>query len=386
MRAAVVAAGYTDPWREDHLLARRLSGALACSTEVDLLVPGGPRRAVEHEGAVRVFLFPSTPPEPRRRRAWRQAVFGSDQHRLAATGAREHGRGLPQFAERELLNAEGGDSPELYDHLRATPYDVTVFVGFHTPACYSGVRALADGHRCVLVPGSRDEEVLWLRVHDEVFQRADRILVCTESERAWIGERAGSGSADRIDNLGFVVGVNSLGARTEPPDFDGKHYLIMAGNWHEDNATERALRWARRVENEVDPDIRLRFVGPGAERLPLGLSRTASRLDMWRWVSRAFALLDPAPGRLIGREALEAYLYGTPIVVSADGRATQEHAERGNGGLWYRTDDEFYAVVEALRDDDLRSALGQQGRAYAQEAYADTDSYIKRVAATVLPQ
>ena len=386
MKAVVVAAGYTDPCREDHLLARRLAGTLACSTEVDLLVPGGPRHVAEHDGAVRVLLFPSTPEEPRRRVAWRQALFGSDEQGFDRTGARDRHAALPHFAERELLNAEGGDSPGLYHHLRTTPYDVTVFVGVHTPVCYSGVRALPDRRPFVLVPGTRDEHVLRLRIHDEAFERAERILVCTESERAWVGQRVGAGAADRIENTGFVVGVNSLGARTEPPAFDGRHYLVVLGNWHGGPADNRVLRWARHVEDEVDPDIQLCFAGPGAEHLPRGLCRTSSRLDIWRWVSRAFALLDPNPGRLIGRDTLEAYLYGTPIIVAADGRATQEHAERGNGGLWYRTDDEFYAVVDALRDDDLRSALGQQGRAYAQETYADTDSYIKRVAATVLAQ
>jgi hypothetical protein len=385
VKLAVVAAGYADPWREDHLLARRVAGALACSGDTDLLVPGGARRAVDQDGAVRVLLFRSTPHDARRRLAWRRAVFGidrSDDFRLGRVPRPR--RDLPDFVEGELVSSEGGDAPELYDHLRTTAYDLVVFVGYHSPVAYSGVRAVGDNRRLALVPATRDDATFGLRVHDDLFDRAERILVCTESERAWVAERVGPDGARRIENVGFVVGVNSLAQKTEPPDYDGRQYLILARNWHDRPEVEHLLRWVKYLEDESGFDLRLRFAGPGSELMPYGLARTESRLDIWRWVSRAFALFDPTPSRVVGREVLEAYLYETPVIVNAAGAATQEHAEHGNGGLWYRTNDEFYAVVEALLDQDLRSTLGQQGRLYAEDTFGDTDAYIKRITSALL--
>lgn len=384
MKIAVVAAGHSDPWREDHLLARRLAGTLACSSDVDLLIPGGARCGVEHDGAVRVLLFQSTPFEPRRRFAWRKAAFGLDPSDPAGCSSQLRTRGLPVFVESQLLDAEGGDAPDLYAHLRAEHYDLNIFVGYHTPATYHGVRVLGGDRRVVLVPASRDESTVWLRIHDEIFERSERILVCTEAERAWIAERIGHENAARIENVRFVVGTNSLGLKTEPPEYNGKRYMIIVRNWHEPCSIDQFQRWAWSLQELFGPHFYVRFAGPGADQLEYGLARTASRLDIWRWVSRAIALLDPTPLRVVGREVLEAYLYGTPVIVHAGGGANREHAEQGDGGLWFRTDDELYAAVHALLNDDVRSALGKQGQGYAEENFGDPDTYIKRLTATLL--
>jgi glycosyltransferase involved in cell wall biosynthesis len=378
VKIAVIAAGYDDPWRESHLVARRISGAFACSADVDLLVPAGVRSGEEHDGAVRVLLFQSTPFEPHRRRAWRAVAFGEEES-TELQSRRSRTPDLPEFAEAELLAAEGGDSPDLYSHIRSTPYDVVVIVGYHSPVAYWALRALPDERRVLLAPASRDDNTLWLRIHDELFERAERFLVVTDSERVWLTERIGSEQPNRIENIGFVVGVNSLGHKTEPPGFDDKSYVILADNWYRARGVTRFQRWAEYLEEAVDPDLRLRFVGPGADRIRFGLGRTSGRLDIWRWVSRAVALLDPYPNRVIGREVLEAYNYGTPVIVNASGGANREHAEDGNGGLWYRTDDELFASVKALLDREVRSVFGQQGRAYAEEVFGDPDTYIKRL-------
>jgi glycosyltransferase involved in cell wall biosynthesis len=388
MHVAVVASGYGDPWDERHVLVRRLAGAVACSGEVDVLVPG---KASEsgYDGAVRLLRFPATPLDPARRRAWRLSMLGDQESDDALdctclSRREQRSRGLPGLAEDELVRAEGGDSLELYRHLRSHPYDVAVFVGYHSPASCWGVRAVPDECRVVLVPGARDESTLWLRIHDGIFERADKILVCTDSELSKITERLGGDQAGRLENVGFVVGVNSLARTTEPHDFDRRRYVVVPRDWTRTANVERFIRWADYLEVAVHPDLQLRLVGPGAGALPLGLRLTASRLDVWRWMSRAICVLDPRPHLLLGREVLEAMLYGTPVVVNAKGGATCEHADRGNGGLWYRTDDELFAGIEALLDEELRKTLGEQGRSYAEANFNDTDSYVKRVEEALL--
>jgi glycosyltransferase involved in cell wall biosynthesis len=386
VRVAVVTPGYEDPWNEHHLLTRRLAGALACSADVDILLPGIAPRKPDHDGAVRILAFPGTPVDPVRRLAWHVAVLGEhgtdDPAACSCLKATRH-RGLPNLAEEELVRAEGGDSPELYRYLNETSYDLVVFVGYQFPATCWGIRSVPDERRAVLVPAARPEAALWLRIHDEVFERAERIIVTTEAERAMIDERVGEARGRRIENLGFVTGVNYLARTTEPHDFEGQRYVVMGRKWDEPPPVERIRSLAAGLE-ELGDDVALRLVGPGAETLPFGVRLTTSPLDVWRWVSRAVALLDPRPHQLIGTGVLEALLFRTPVVVPANGGASREHAEQGNGGLWYRTDDELFASVGALLDDGLRRTLGEQGRRYAEDTYADTDAYIKRVAASLL--
>ncbi|MGH7805691.1 MAG: hypothetical protein ACREQJ_15185, partial [Candidatus Binatia bacterium] len=82
--------------------------------------------------------------------------------------------------------------------------------------------------------------------------------------------------------------------------------------------------------------------------------------------------------------ALEAMMYGTPVLAHAESGAAREHAERGDGGLWYRTAAELDAAVGWLRDDSSREALGEQARRFALERWGDVDAFVARVSNAVL--
>jgi hypothetical protein len=376
VKAAVVASGYGNPWSEEHLLTRRLAGTLACLVDVDLLLPAD-RRVVEHDGAVQILRFPATPVDPPRREAWRRAMFGVG----GDLPPRRKARDLPDFAEEELLFSEGGYSPGLYEHLREGGYDLVVAVGHHSPAAYWGVGSLPDDQRIVLVPAASGPTTIGLRVHDSLFERAESILVCTKGEGDAVAARVGADRPERIENIGFLVGVNSFARATEPHDYSDDSWIVIVGNWYESSAEAVSL-WADELLEQHGLSIRL--LGPGAERYRRGAARSASRLDIWRWMCRAVALFDPTPDRLLGRDVLEAMLYGTPVVVHAQGGANRQHAEAADGGLWYRTKEEFLAVAGALRDNEVRQALSIQARAYAEDNYSDPDRFIKRIAELVL--
>ncbi len=380
MRVAVVAPDYGGLWDERQVIARRVAGALACSTEVDVLLPGI-EREVSYDGAVRLLRFPATLPDNTRRRAWRKAMLGEHDHEGHSFRCRCHGVGgqldaLPRFAEEEIVRAEGGDSDELYQHLSTSSYDLVVLVGTEFPAACFGARHVPRNTRIVLVPATMDDRTLPFRVHDEAFQRADRIVVWSEAERAVIAAR--QADPDRVAVLDFVVGVNRLAVTTEPHDFDRQAYVVVIADWNLVPSVERLELLGSRIE-ELDSRLRLRLVGPRAERFgSMGVRLTTSRLDVWRWSSRALCLFEPRRRLLLAGQALETMLFGVPVIVDANGGAAREHAEVGDGGLWYRTDDEFLAAVEALLDDDLRRQLGEQGRRYAEE-FTDTDRFIKAV-------
>jgi hypothetical protein len=383
VNVAVVAQGYGNPWSEEHLLTRRLAGTLACSAEVDLLLPAG-QRSVDRDGAVRILRFPAVPLDPPRREAWRLALLGAAASRYALPSlGRVIGptEGLPAFGEEELIYSEGGYSPELNEHLRNGEYELVVVVGYHSPGAHWGVASLPDDQRIVVVPAAGNTATLGLAAHNELFERAERILVCTERERGAIADRIGADRSDKIENIGFLIGVNALARTTQPYDWAEGDWVVVMGNWFE-SSPEPLTEWAEDLQKRHG--LSLRIVGVGAERHQLGVVRSVSRLDMWRWVTRARALFDPTPDRLLGRDVLEAMLFGTPVLVPDWGGATREHAELADGGLWYRSKEEFLAVAGALRDRDLWEALSAQSQAYAEQNFADPDRFIKRIAELVL--
>ena len=60
-----------------------------------------------------------------------------------------------------------------------------------------------------------------------------------------------------------------------------------------------------------------------------------SRPNLWKLLLAAEVCLDLRPQGIVARETIESLLLGTPVVVP-EGTVAAEHAERSNGGLWYR--------------------------------------------------
>lgn len=389
MRIGVVTTGYGDGWREDHIVVRRLAGALACVGEVDLMVAAGPSEGAEIDGAMHVLRFPAEPTDTRRQMALQEALFGPsvDSEPFLCGCTERHRRAiaadLPRVAQRELLDAGGGRSPALLAHLRRSPYDMIVFAGVDHAATHDGIGEVDDACRVVVAPLARGDQQLALPVHDAVFERADAVVVSTETEAALV--RARGVDDRRLHNVRFVLRVHQLARRNIPFAWDHKPTVVIARDWSEPIAVDRLLRWKGAIEGAAGGRLGVRFIGPSSNRLgTMGLPTFTSRLDVWRWVSRAVALVDPEPHRLLGREVLEAMQYGTPVVVTDHGGATREHAEAGDGGLWYHTYEHLEAAVLALfEDEELRADLGRQGAAYAESVYGDSEDYLKRVDALV---
>ena len=386
-RVAVATARFGDPWDELAVLASRLAGALACTADVDVLVPvSAPRRLssdveVGWHGACRLLQFPATSADRRVRAAWRALAFGAAVEDGAGTCACPAGRAVPALVEEQLVLAEGGDAPGLYEHLRTNSYDAVVFVGLHTPVTCFGVRALTERQRFFLVPGQSDIAIT-LTVHEVALARAEGILVCTAGEQRRIADRVGTEGTGRVEDIGFLLGVNPV-VRPKTPAGDGP-FVVVAGDWRTARQLRRYGPWAARLAGRLPHDVALRLVGPGADVLPHGVPRTEGRIDAWWWMSRSLATIDPVPRRVLGQEVLEAMLLGVPVVVAANGDASREHAEVGNGGLWFRTDDELVASVRRLLQPGLAASLGEHGRSYAVGRFADTDTYVKRVSEAVL--
>lgn len=384
-RVAVATIRYDDPWDDVSVFTNRLAGALACSAEVDVLVPAAVSSLeVAWDGACRLLRFPAAAADARIRAAWHIVALGGKAHQaFDACTCPTKPRELPPAVEEQLVLAEGGDSPALYEHIRTSPYDAVVFVGLHSPVAYFGMRALADDRRAFLVPGGVHECVGGLKIHQATMARAEKILVCTEGEGRRMVDVVGAGWADRVENIGFVLGVNAIVA-PETPGLQPDRFVVVGRDWRTSSSRLGHRGWLSGLADALPPGVGLRLVGPGASRLPAGVPDTAARIDAWWWMSRAVAVVDPAPHRVVGQEVLEAMRFAVPVVVAANGGASREHAEMGNGGLWFRVRDELVAAVERLLDEDVRGRLGEQGRSYAAEAFGDTDTFVKRVAEVLL--
>jgi glycosyltransferase involved in cell wall biosynthesis len=116
----------------------------------------------------------------------------------------------------------------------------------------------------------------------------------------------------------------------------------------------------------------------------LEMAASPSRPNLWRLLRHAEVCLDLRPQGTLGRETIESLLLGTPVVVP-EGTVAAEHAERSNGGLWYRDYRELFDAARAIVDDpSLRARLGRQGREWAGEVHGDQGRFSEQVARLVL--
>ncbi len=389
MRIAVVTATQVaSPWCEQALAVRRLAGALACNAEVDVLLAGGVPIPAERDATVRVLRFAARGIPQQRRDAYLRAAFGlADFHQPALCACaevltRDLATQVAPALQRRLADLACPDSPGLRAHLRREPYDVLVVAG------YGAAPMIEDSRRArvVLAPLARNEPSLYLQVYDPLFEHAASIVVFTDSEERLVRGRIGVDSASRVRNVGFVIQSNRAAAGATSPVPSENPFILIARDWSEPFPTAWLARLAKGL-NRRFPTLAVCLAGPAVAHVgdAPGWERRTVRaaLDVERWMGRALALFDPEPNRLLGREALVALLFGTPVIVPAGGGATREHAEFGNGGLWYRSEGEVGRCIELLGDPDLRSALGSQGRTYAANRYGDAEAFTRRLGEAV---
>jgi glycosyltransferase involved in cell wall biosynthesis len=391
MRIAVLTSAWNDDdWREPCVALRRVVGALTCVGEVDVLVAAADGvRGSEHHGAVMILRFEAALVSAEERRAVLESAIGPEDlcwptacacaQRLASAWAAS----LPHAVQQRVAATIGPVSSELISHLRDRSYDVVVFGGFDA-ALFDHSLEQAVGHsRVILIPLARNEPRLYFSIYDRLFERSERILVFTERERRLIAGRLRRREArERVRLVGFPLRINSLAATTVPYYHPNASYVVIARDWRR----PFGLGWLFELADSLartNPEIVLALIGPGAAALPsspgLVCQETVSRLDVWRWMNVALAFLDAEPNRMLGLDVLEAMLCGAPVLVSAEGGAAREHVESGNGGLWYRSNAELRACLNALRSVDLRDALGRQGRQYAADEYGNVDLFLHRV-------
>ncbi len=379
-RVAIVAAAWSPGEEERQAAVRALAGALALSAEVvvvsldDRSGPSAPasRRT---DGIFTVHSVAATPGRAELARRIGEA--------LSAGGP---GRPLPELAAERLLGIEGRAAPGAVAMLDALEPHAVLLAGVETLWLASALSGARRRSRLAVMPLLGADPRLAAGALGRLLGAADVVLALSRTEASLL--QAGGGAA-AVRRLALPVAINEEAAATP---LDGMSsfgpYLLVLSGWPDDGAAGGAgppHDYVRAVLGDVAvAEVRRGgwFVSDGRHRFEFPFEGT--RVNLWRLMAGAIAMLDVRPIGPVGREVVESLGFGTPVVVPA-GTVAAEHAEASGGGLWYEGPGEMLEAARYfIERPSERERFSRAGRRWAAGEHATRGGFAAEVAALLL--
>ena len=321
--------------------------------------------------------------------------------------------------EMEWLKQQGPWCPGLIEYLRRQQqqYDALVFFTYLYAPTVLGLEIAPA--RSILVSTAHDEPAIRLEIFKDVFRTPAALCYLTESEQRFVQlqfperplleEVVGVGidpphqqpyprmpAAPDEDQTADAAGTESADPAGARSDEDGpsrefqshlvargavfrrRHrlygpMLLYGGRIDPGKGCEELIQYFGEYVKEGG-DATLVLMGVKLMSLPedpfirfAGLLSDRERLQA---LEAATVVACPSPYESLSLLALESLSVGTPILANARSAVLVEHCVRSNGGLYYADRDEFVECLKLLvADEQLRAALGGNGREYVRRSY-----------------
>ena len=315
--------------------------------------------------------------------------------------------------EMEWLQQQGPWCPGLIDYLRRhhQQYDVLVFFTYLYAPTVLGLEIAPA--RSILVPTAHDEPAIRLELFNAVFETPAALCYLTESEerfvreqfphRALIEDVVGVGvdlpqqhpyprmPAPAADDDVAPAPDNAMASDENAPArefpshllargavFRRRHRLygpivLYGGRIDPGKGCEELIHYFSEYVKEGG-DATLALMGVKLMSLPeepfIRFAGLLSDRERMQALEAATVVVCPSPYESLSLLALESLAVGTPVLANARSAVLVEHCVRSNGGLYYADRDEFVECLKLLvGDEQLRRALGRNGREYVRRNY-----------------
>ena len=285
----------------------------------------------------------------------------------------------PREAQEAWFRANGPEVPGLLDHLRqhGCSYDLVLFWTYRYYPSFFGVPIVKE--RAVLLPTAEEDRAIDLDVLAEFFIQPSGYLFLTPEEQTLVTSRA----AGELP-ASTVIGMGLDAPTSLDPDADllappamriPSNYVLYLGRVDRNKGCHTLIdHFSAYVDAFPADEVTLVLAGPAKMRVPehprikaLGYVRDDLRLAL---LAHARVLVVPSPYESLSIALLEGWNHGVPAIVNARCAVLQGQVRRANGGLPYRSRDEFCEAMSYLHSHpEERRAIGEQGRAYVDREY-----------------
>lgn len=281
--------------------------------------------------------------------------------------------------EQAWFALNGPDVPGLLEFVRThgRDFDRVLFFTFRYAPSWFGLPLVAD--RAILVPTAEHDQLIRSSTILAPYFRLPRAYIfLTPEEEAMVANIA---RTTLPPSVVIGSGVDPAGERPSRAALDAldipAEFLLYVGRVDRNKGCDAMVRhYAAYVQSAPAGTAPLPLILAGPVNLPLpdqpGLRALGRVSDDVRdaLLAHARALVMPSPFESLSLVVLEAWNRGTPVIVNARCSVLLGQVRRANGGLYYRSSEDFGGAVRRLADDaDLARALGQQGLAYVDREY-----------------
>ena len=225
--------------------------------------------------------------------------------------------------ELRWLEEEGPLVPDLLDDLekRGSEFAYFLFFSYRYYHSFHGVNRFAD--KAILVPTAEHDQVIYLGLFREFFNRPAAIVYNSPEEKELIHRVSGN-----QDVVADVVGVGS----EVPAEFDAAgacsrlgiagRYVVYIGRLDENKGVPELFRFYLRLRAEEEPELQLVLIGKAHVPVPehpdiIHVGFQADR-EKYGLLAGAEFLVMPSQYESLSMVALEAWATGKPVL--ANGR------------------------------------------------------------------
>jgi glycosyltransferase involved in cell wall biosynthesis len=309
--------------------------------------------------------------------------------------------------EMAWLEQQGPWCPALVEYLQKhhASYDALVFFTYLYAPTVLGLQVAPS--RSILVPTAHDEPPIHLSIYREVFGLPAAIAYNTEAERRFVTTHF-SIRAVAEETVGCGVDLpqphaypRHPGGPADAPDADGaqappdrrparphltargavfrrRHrlhgpFVLYGGRIEKGKGCEELIEYFGSYVGEGGV-ASLVLMGVKLMPLPeepfLKFAGLLSDSERSQALEAATVVVVPSPYESLSLLALEAFSVGTPVLANARSEVLVEHCLSSNAGLFYADRHEFIECLDLLaHNDELRAALGRNGRDYVRRNY-----------------
>ena len=280
------------------------------------------------------------------------------------------------FDQVQWVREQGPYSSPLFEAIsrayRTT--DAFIFYTFHYASTYFGLPLVSD--KAFLVPTAHDDVFVHLPVFRPLFHLPRGIFYLTEPERALV-QRVTRNDAvpSAVTGVGVEVPADISAERFRARyGIDGPFLLYVGRVDESKNVPELLDYFSNYRASHPDAPLKLVLIGRANLALPdhpdivhLGFLPDADKYDA---IAAAAVVVLPSLYESLSMIILEAWAVGTPVLVNEQCEVVKYQCRQSNGGLYYRSPDEFAASLQLLLGSSpLRRQMGVQGRRFVGQHY-----------------